>query len=281
MTLRQLFLAEALASASPCWSGIVAREWSYHANPPSGMTRAELHFKDVTTNSVPVGVLVLCPGMNGDGSCFLDDSNWIQFAREHNFLLVGLSFASNVDDLKNGKGYYNADKGSGIALLNGLRAARADDLPLFLYGFSGGAHFTSRFVLWNPHRVKAWCAYSAAWWNEPPIGKGLPFGIVACGESDYRIDPSRLFFESGRGVGSPWLWIGLHGVGHSPSFALETFFRKYVESLFRSKEGLGGVWINVYTGHEEDEAFVKRFPCAVGWLPERHLLADWLRIRGL
>lgn len=49
MTLRQLLLAAALASASPCWAGIVAREWSYHAKPPSGMTRVELHFKDVTT----------------------------------------------------------------------------------------------------------------------------------------------------------------------------------------------------------------------------------------
>lgn len=129
MTLRQLLLAEALASASPCWAGIVAREWSYHANPPSGMTRAELHFKDVTTNSVPVGVLVLCPGMNGNGAFLLNDGNWIRFARENNMLMVGLSFASNVEDLKNGKGYYYVDKGSGNVLLKGLDDARADSLP--------------------------------------------------------------------------------------------------------------------------------------------------------
>ena len=67
MTLRQLLLAAALAYASPCWAGIVAREWSYHAKPPSGMTRVELHFNDVTTNSTPVGVLVLCPGMENVG----------------------------------------------------------------------------------------------------------------------------------------------------------------------------------------------------------------------
>lgn len=264
-----------------CRAETVAREWLYHVKPPRGMTRAELYFKDVTTNSAPVGVLVLCPGMNGDGSCLLNDPNWIQFARGNSLLMVGLSFASNVEDLKNGKGYYYVDKGSGIVLLNGLRAARADDLPIFLYGFSGGAHFTSRFVLWKPNRVKAWCAYSAAWWGEPPIGKEFPFGIVACGESDFRIDPSRAFFEAGRNLGARWLWVDVYGVGHTVSPALEDFFRVYVESILQDGKGAHGVWINVHTGREENETFVKRFPCAVGWLPERSLLIDWKRIGGL
>ena len=281
MTLRQLLLAAALASASPCWAGIVAREWSYHAKPPSGMTRVELHFKDVITNSTPVGVLVLCPGMNGDGACLLSDVKWIQFARRNNLLMVGLSFASNVEDLKNGKGYYYAEKGSGNELLKGLKTAKAGGLPLFLYGFSGGAHFTSRFVLWNPQHVRAWCAYSAAWWSAPLIGKEYPFGIVACGERDFRIDPSRAFFEAGRNFGAQWLWIGVREVGHVSSPALEDFFREYVESLLQIGNGHKGVWINVHTGCEEKETFVKRFPCAVGWLPERSLLAGWKRIRGL
>lgn len=280
MTLRQLLFTAVVAFALPCWAGDIVREWSYHVNPPSGMTRAELHFKDVTTNSAPVGVLVLCPGMNGNGAFLLNDGNWIRFARENNMLMVGLSFASNVEDLKNGKGYYYVDKGSGNILLKGLNDARADCLPLFIYGFSGGAHFTSRFALWSPRRVKGWCAYSAAWWDEPAFGMGLPAGIVACGESDFRVDPSRIFFENGRNVGAQWLWIGVRSVGHVTSPELEAFFRRYVVAVSRSKKELSGIWININTGHEESETFVRQFPCAVGWLPDRSLLGDWLSLRG-
>lgn len=260
---------------------IPPREWTYRTDPPSGMTRAELHFKDVTTNSLFVGVLVLSPGMNGDGSRLLKDGNWRKFARRHNLLMVGLSFASIYDELKNGNGYYYVDKGSGDVLLKGLAEAKVDGLPLYMYGFSGGAHFTSRFVLWCPWRVRAWCAYSAAWWKTPPSGKPLPPGIVACGECDFRLEPSRRFFEDGREVDARWLWIGLRDVNHVPSLALEEFFRKYVESLEHAEEEEEGTWINVHLGREEEFSFVRRFPCAVGWLPRRSLLSDWVKIRGL
>lgn len=259
----------------------IAREWTYHANPPPGMTRAELNFKDVSTNSIFTGVLVLSPGMNGNGSQLLADNNWTEFARRHNFLMVGLSFASSLEDLKNGKGYYYADKGSGRVLLNGLSDAKVVRLPMFMYGFSGGAHFTSRFVLWNPEKIGAWCACSAAWWKLPLHVKGLPPGIVACGERDFRIDPSREFFECGRNVGAEWLWIGLHNVVHSSPAVLENFFRRYVTSILRTGKASCSVWINIYTGQEENDEFVKRFPCAVGWLPDRILLDAWLKLRGL
>ena len=273
-------LAFPLFGVRDCCAKNQIREWTYRSNPPLGMTRAELHFKDVSTQ-VYAGVLVISPGMNGDGSLLLSDVGWVEFARRHNFLMVGLSFASEVEDLKNGKGYYYADKGSGKILLRGLSEAKANGLPLFMYGFSGGAHFTSRFVLWRPQQIGAWCAYSAAWWETLAYGRPLPPGIVACGERDFRIDSSMGFFERGRNVGAKWLWIGLRGVGHTSSPELESFFRSYVEKISGSANGMGGIWINIHTGREEDQGFAKRFPCAVGWLPEKSLLMDWVKVRGL
>lgn len=260
-------------------AGTPPLEWTYRTSPPPGMTRAELHFKDVTTNSLVAGVLILSPGMNGDGLRLLKDDNWCKFACRRNLLMVGLSFASIYDDLENGRGYYYVDKGSGDVLLKGLSEAKADELPLYMYGFSGGAHFTSRFVLWCPRRVSAWCAYSAAWWKKPPFGKFLPPGIVACGESDFRLEPSRRFFEEGRVVDAKWLWIGLHGVDHVPSPALEEFFRKYVESL--EYADVDGAWINVHLGREEELSFVRRgSPAPLVGYPKGHCFQTGRRLGG-
>lgn len=273
-------LSSILTETPDCRADAPAREWTYRADPPTGMIRADLHFKVVSTNSTFAGVLVLSPGMNGNGGGLLSDSDWVRFARRNDLLMVGISFASECDDLENGRGYYYASKGSGAALLNGLAEANGDGIPLYMYGFSGGAHFTSRFVMWRPQAVRAWCAYSAAWWDEPSSGKGLPLGIVACGRKDIRMDASLRFFESGRALAANWLWVCPRDIGHQPSSDLEAFFRRYVEALSGQGAADNGVWINVHSGNEESMAFAERFPCAVGWLPAKSLLPAWTRIGG-
>lgn len=40
-----------------------------------------------------------------------------------------------------------------LRLTPAANMSRAEILPLLLYGFSGGAHFTSRFEEWNPAHV--------------------------------------------------------------------------------------------------------------------------------
>ncbi len=274
-------LSFTLPKTPVCRADSSAREWMYCADPPPGMIRADLHFKDVSTNSTFAGVLVFAPGMNGNGSCLLSNPEWIEFARHNGLLMVGISFASEFEDIENMLGYYYADKGSGTVLLDGLAAANGAGLPLYMYGFSGGAHFTSRFVMWRPQEVRTWCAYSAAWWDEPSSGKDLPPGIVACGRNEIRVDASLRFFESGRALAANWLWVCPRHVGHEPSADLESFFRKYVETL--SMQGAAesnGIWVNVHSGNEESEAFAERFPCAVGWLPARFLLPEWTKIGG-
>ena len=88
---------------------------------------------------------------------------------------------------------------------------------------------------------------------------------------------------------SAWIHLGyslkmaemsVRSVGHVTSPELEAFFRRYVVAVSRSKKELSGIWININTGHEESETFVRQFPCAVGWLPDRSLLGDWLSLRG-
>jgi hypothetical protein len=194
--------------------------------PAKDMQRAEV--VALTTLESPRAVLVLCPGCNGDGTEWIKQAVWQQFAREHSLGLVGLSFASEVPLLTHGRGYYYVSNGSGQVLLDALRKIYHRDLPLLLYGFSGGAHFTSRFVEWQPQRVLSWCAYSAGWWDHPQPAAQTPSGIVACGDEDgERYGASLIYFKQGRAAGKPWTWVSVPKIGHARSSELEAFVRSY------------------------------------------------------
>ena len=245
--------------------------------PPQGMTRAELHMLSHSALKRPNGALIVAPGLNGDGREAFSDVKWRNFAKENGLFLVGVSFASVVDDLQSGHGYYYPEQGSGSVLLNGLRAFNCENVPLFLYGFSGGAHFVSRFVQWHPQNVRAWCAYAAAWWSMPIGDAALPPGIVACGSDDFRVAASRNYFHAGRERGAQWLWAEMPGVGHVRSRRLECFFRSYTRVLL--VEGMNeGLWINVLSGRRETMAFCAKYPCAMGWLPDKSLYRQWMRL---
>lgn len=243
------------------------------------MDRADLYY--VLPIDHPKAVLVLSPGVNGSGENFVRSPAWQQFAQQNHLGLVGLSFASPEKAIHDGTGYYYASKGSGDKLLEGIRNIYGRDLPLFLYGFSGGAHFTSRFEEWAPSRVIAWCADSAGWWDMPKPSGISPPGIVACGENDPRYGASLSYFKQGRAAGKPWLWVSLPKIGHQASPALEEFARKYFEAVLKrgGSSGLsGGVWLDVDTKKVITESEAMAVPSESGWLPDPSLIDHWRKI---
>jgi pimeloyl-ACP methyl ester carboxylesterase len=275
-----------------------------HLAPSANMDRADLYY--VLPIDHPKAVLVLSPGVNGSGENFVRSPAWQQFAQQNHLGLVGLSFASaspdalalraasqattrfpplvvasSCDPLHDGTGYYYASMGSGNKLLEGIRMIYGKDLPLLLCGFSGGAHFTSRFEEWAPSRVIAWCADSAGWWNVPQPSAISPPGIVACGENDPRYGATLSYFKQGRAAGKPWLWVSLPKLGHQASPSLEEFARKYFEAVLRrgaSSALSGGVWVDVDTKKVITESEAMAVPSESGWLPDASLTKDWRKI---
>lgn len=245
--------------------------------PSPGMTRADLYHVKTVRN--PKAVLVLCPGCNGNGEWLVGDSIWQDFAKKENLGLVGLSFASEIKDIHNDQGYYYASNGSGKLLLNGINKLFGRDLPVLLYGFSGGAHFTSRFVEWKPERVIAWCAYSAGWWDEPKTSDIMPPGIVTCGDNDERLGASLIYFKQGRAVGKPWLWIGIPDNGHLPERRVESFIRDYFEAILQNRERLDptrtGLWVDIDNQSVAEMNIIRQYPSITGWLPDAKLLDIW------
>lgn len=240
--------------------------------PTATMQRADLYiWKEVRS---PKAVLVLCPGHNGNGEGLIRQKVWQEFAQKHQLGLVGLSFASSGKPRENNKGYYYASQGSGELLLSGLRRVYGCDLPILLYGFSGGAHFTSRFEEWKPDRVLSWCAYSAGWWDEPKAASNSPPGMVVCGDEDGRLGASLIYFKQGRAVDKPWLWVSVPKTGHSPLPSVESFIRDYFHEILEGKNMLG-LWVDIDRKTEVQPDDVKSLLSVTAWLPNENLFSEW------
>lgn len=260
-------------------SSVAAEVATFNLSHAPNMNRTDLYYE--TTSENPRAVLILSPGVNGSGEGLIRSPAWQEFAQRNHLGLVGLSFSSPEKAIHDGTGYYYASKGSGDKLLEGIRKIYGKDLPLLLYGFSGGAHFTSRFEEWAPSRVIAWCADSAGWWDEPKPSGVSPPGIVACGVNDPRYGASLSYFKQGRAAGKTWLWVSLPKIGHQASPALEEFARKYFEAVLkrgRSSGLSGGVWVDVDTKNIINASQAFAIPSESGWLPDSSLTKDWSKI---
>ena len=240
--------------------------------PPQGMTRAEVVYLEPP--EYPKGFLVLCPGYNGDGTYLILKSEWQKFADDNKLILVGLSFASDIEKLHDGTGYYYPEYGSGETLIKTLKKIHKEELPVYIYGFSGGAHFTSRFAEWAPRKVNAFVAYSAGWWTQPyKQREDMPPGIIACGSKDERLGASYSYFLDGRALDRPWLWVELPDIGHKEYVPLDDFIRAFFFSVIHSNSK--SVWIDILTGEQKRESFARNAKSVTGYIPDASLVGKW------
>lgn len=244
--------------------------------PATNMTIAELLY--VIPIEAPKAILVLCPGYNGNGREMILQKDWQTFAENKNIGLVAIHFESPLNLLRVREGYYQAAKGSGEILLEGLNRIYGQNLPIYIYGFSGGAHFVTRFIAWKPERIAAWCALGAGVLDQPTTATNNPPGIMACGEDDPRLGGALMFFKQGRAVDKPWLWIEVPKSGHSMSPDLDNFVRSYFASLLKPS-AIVGAWVDIDQMKEITAEEACLVPSLSGWLPDRALLESWSILR--
>ncbi|MBE2203746.1 MAG: hypothetical protein IAE94_05370 [Chthoniobacterales bacterium] len=244
--------------------------------PTTDMERAEVSY--LKPIGSPKAALVLCPGCNGDGLGMIQQREWQDFANREHLGLMGIHFQSPIDLLSMCQGYYQASKGSGEILLKSIRSIYGRDLPILIYGFSGGAHFTTRFIAWKPERILGWCALGAGVLDQPVPSSSNPPGIMACGEDDSRLGGALVFFKQGRAAQKPWLWIEVPKTGHATSPNLDNFVRSYFTSLLHHAS-VTGTWVDIDLMKEISREEAQQTPSLSGWLPDRDLFKSWEQFR--
>lgn len=266
-SIKTLFTAMIALSAAFAAAGEIR---TLELRPAKGMTRANLSYIEPAADSKPRGFLLLASGYNSDGTFLIKKPEWREFAEKFGLIPVGLSFASELPNLRDGTGYYYASKGSGKVLLDGLEKIAGGELPIYMCGFSGGAHFVARFAEWKPGRVGAFCAYAAGWWDYPRRIKDAPCAIIACGEKDERLKACFDYFSWGRRLGRKWTWIELAGTGHSHSGRLDEFVREYFGAIM-DKKPKRPVCENLDTGKIQPEMFARSSKTLQSYYPDEKL----------
>lgn len=239
--------------------------------PSESITKAAFDFAQPEK---PDAVLVLLPGVNGDGGKFLEERAWTRFAASHNWAVVGATFVSSVDKLKWNGGYYDVAGASGPMLQNALARQGLKGKPLYLYGFSGGARFAARFTDAYPESVAAFATLGLGDIPEPTASKG-PRGVIACGSDDERLGASLSWFKDARALGWRLSWVEAQGLGHVRSATVEEFIRKWFDEASRpTVRGTGGVAYEIGSGM----AAAPESPrSATAWFPTSGIAALWKR----
>ena len=118
--------------------------------------------------------------------------------------MAGLSFASEDEDFVSGNGYYRMQNGSGKLLLQGLSQIYGKSPRLYLFGFSGGAQFVTRFAEAYPEQVDRWCAYAGRVSDPLAPRADSPRAYLLCGDADERLAEVKDYYQNGIAAARPW-----------------------------------------------------------------------------
>jgi len=228
---------------------------------------AEFFSRSPSANQPSAPLLLVLGGVGSSGGNIVrDNADWARFADENKLWLLSATFAYPKNVLDRKQCYYYPESGSmewlageidRLAKRNGLREKR-----LLMSGVSGGAHFVHRFALWNPDRVTALAAYSAAWWDEPASAiKKIPM-LIMCGEEDERYEPSIMFYRKASLMGCPVLWRSFSNLGHEMDQRVirlaQTFLKEFVRERKSTQPWVGD--IQEWKAYPKDHPEARRIP---------------------
>lgn len=277
MSGRLLFLT-ALLVLGRCFAGTAARG-VVHIDLPkaTGISSAAFDYRTDVPAASARGVVALVPGYNGRGVDMLRDAAWIAFARKNSLVLGALTFVSDEALLKKEGGYYEAGDKSGQLALGALKRAGLDKLPLVMYGFSGGAHFTASFAEHFPKNLAGWCAASFGEKKKIELASGLGFrappGIIACGAEDEQLGHAVDYFFRGRELNRRWTWVEVPKLAHARHPGLEAFVQAWFIAVL-SEQKTPAAWGEIGSGENVTDS-PDTPKTAKSWLPDASFIPAW------
>ena len=112
-------------------------------------------------------IIVLVPGMNGDGRSMANDPEWMGLAQRNGCALIGCSIKGIQ-----GAVYHEVVQWSGELFLSGIgELARMsnhpelENVPLGFWGHSAGGQWNYNFACWKPERTFAFIVNKGAYYQ--------------------------------------------------------------------------------------------------------------------
>ncbi|MFV0416082.1 MAG: SHD1 domain-containing protein [Chthoniobacterales bacterium] len=286
--------AAEMTAAENATPGTPTEPWDYEAKAADSSVEIAKFRVWLPDEKRPVrGMLVLTPGLNGDGRAQVENKVWQDLARELNFGIIASFFK--------GGSYCFAQKGTGDALLEALKKfAKAKDhpevekAPLLLWGHSAGGQFNYNFACWKPERTIGFVVNKGGYYYDTRARantQDVP-ALIFLGTTDKEVRVKNLteLFEKYRPRGALWALCPEEGQGHGIGNSLKTalvFFRSLAKLRLPPESALSGSdklirldpasgWLgdlkskeiapaNKFTGNVKDAA----------WLPDEATAQAW------
>jgi hypothetical protein len=165
-------------------------------------------------------IIVLVPGMNGDGRSMSNDPQWMELAQRTGCALIGCYIKGS-----HGGSYYEVNHWSGDLFLKGLgelaRVSNHSELnkaPLGFWGHSAGGEWNYNFACWKPQRTFAFIANKGAYYHgiaTPSLREVPALWISGAMDTDERIGNITSLYAENRRRGAPWGLLIEPRVGHA------------------------------------------------------------------
>jgi hypothetical protein len=223
------------------------------------------------------GILAVLPGSDTHGTPMADDPHWQALATKWNYGLLGITFTTRGG----AEPYYQAEKGSGEALLSALKRSADEsehselkDAPIAILGHSQGGGFAFHFACWQPQRTVAFATIKGGYYVAKPTdaARNVP-GLLCAGELDeeFRKKNIRALFNAN--PESRWCFVMEPDSGHDPDRTLDLIV-PFFDAIIRGK--LDPLRANPDTLELAPPTATAESPGA--WLPNPEVAETWLRL---
>ncbi len=275
-------------------------QFDYEVRPRENFTKAAFRFWSPSYKDSIRGVIVLVPGLNGDGLNMVADDSWQALAQKYRLALVSCYLQGGKET---GEGaYYNAPNGTGQALFEALKnfadqakRPEVEMAPLLLYGESAGGQFDYDFVLWKPERVVCFVVNKGGFYSHALADENVRSvpGLFILGMSDEkeRIDAITKIWKEGRDHGALWALAPQPNSGHefsqTPRLA-RAFFEPVINARLPSgNSSLSGDapalnamsenkgWVGNLTTFSIHQSAMDLDPLTRAWLPNDTAAQAW------
>ncbi len=259
-------------------------------SPKANFTKADFRLRLLDSRPVK-GVLVLVPGLDGDGRGSVEDKRWQALAGEFDLALVGC--------FMQGGGYHQAEGGTGEALLDALKDfakqsnhPELNTVPLVLWGHSAGGQYNYNFVSWKPQRVAAFIVNKGGYYSGSPNAQSRKVpGLFFLGQKDseLRINSITDIYTKGRKLGALWALAPEPNAGHEPGHTPEmadAFFRAVLPARLGTMGKMAEMderkgWLAAPAKKVIEPAVTSALGKSdAGWLPNEETAKAWLQFVG-
>ena len=293
--LLTLFRSRAFPGLAPCEA---ASTEVVHIQPTSKDNFATASFLLHVPRKVrkPRYILVLVPGLNGDGGWLLRDGQWSGFAEQTGGAIVACTFVKRGQFVH----YAAAQHGSGTALESAIEQLDTKDslhslkdLPVLIYGHSAGGQFAYGFSCHNPTRMIGFAAVKGGCYYPEPIDETYRVpGLMISGRKDLtrRRTAIRGLFELHRAKGASWCWME-DSSGHDQAnvlYIVIPYFRELLRLQLRGRQKgfpdrskLVGIVVDLVDKRilSERKAFgAQDTNLKQGWLPSKSVFELWSQL---